>query len=662
MSNIFLRSILLILLFLSANGSLRAQVGSDEFSAALDSARALEDNKKDSVEFSSKYIRFATLDMLKYATFTKQIDTTHRNFQYYNPQNHPWNPSMNLGSYGLATRDLLFNPSKTIGFQHGFHALERYLYTSDSVTYFRARARYSELYSVGFFFEDQVFKAKHAQNIKPNWNMGFDYQATNTDGYFLNQDYNDRKGAVFTWYESPNKRYNFLANIALNKLDAPENGSIVNDNFFKDETVTTWYSQITRLRGQRETRPYTKWNDNGLFIRQSYYIGRLDTVNKNLPEMEIHPTNTIAHNTYIRQQRFVFFKNEDDLNNAFPAANFRLVHDTTKITTISNEFTYTFYLRAKSLLKNEAKLNAGFQNDLIWVEDSLTNDFLQNSSIKGDFSYKFSDKVDFNLSAHQIVVGHNFGDYLYEARADIAVGKYLGKISFGAYSQNKSPERVFTDMNYTYHQWKANLEKTKTQNLSFTYSHPKLGFKGRLEYYLINNYTYFKEVDNPNDNPNLDKVIEPAQLGSLNFLKATVEQNFKFGKWHLDNRVVYQKSDAMDVLATPELYTWHSFYYDSRWFDVLNISIGMDVRFNTPYVAPSYSINTGQFYNTNYKLEFSTYPIVDLWATANIKRVNLFISNNFTNQYVYPKGYYTVRRYPMNPANFRFGASWKFYD
>src|SRR5690606_19853452 len=102
----------------------------------------------------------------------------------------------------------------------------------------------------------------------------------------------------------------------------------------------------------------------GLFIRQSYYIGRLDTVYKNLPEMEIHPTNTIAHNTYIRQQRFVFFKNEDDLNNALPAANFRLVHDTTKITTISNEFTYTFYLRAKSLLKNEAKLNAGFQNDL----------------------------------------------------------------------------------------------------------------------------------------------------------------------------------------------------------------------------------------------------------------------------------------------------------
>lgn len=661
MSINFLRSLFSVVFLLSLTFAAQAQV-EDEFSSALDSARAKEDNKKDSVVFSAKYVRYATLNMLKYATYTKQIDTTHRNFQYYNQQNLPWNPSINLGAYGLATRDLLFQPTKKIGFQSGFHALERYLLTSDSVLYYRARARYSELYAVGFFFADQVFKAKLTQNINPNWNIGVDYHATNTDGYFLNQDYSDRKGAVHTWYESTNKRYNLIANLTFNKLDAPENGSVVNDSLFRDDNVSSWYSVRTKLDGQRQTRPYNKWNDNSLFLRQSYFIGRLDTLNKGLPEMEIHPTNAIAHNTHIRQQRYVFYKNEDDEYGAFPSGNFREVHDTTKITTISNEFTYAFYLRPKSVLKNEAKLNVGFQNDLIWFADSVSTDFHQNSSLKGDLSYKFSDRIDFNLDVNQIVVGHNFGDYHYEAKADILIGKNVGKISLGAYSQNKSPEMVFNRMNYTYHRWSNDLDKTKTQNLSFTYSNPLLGFKGRVEYYLIDNYTYFKEVDNPNANPRLDKVIEAAQYGKLNFLKATVEQNFKFGKFHFDNRVVYQKSDAMEVLATPELYTWHSLYYDSRWYDVLNLRIGADVRFNTPFVTPSYSINTGQFYNTNYSLEFSTYPIVDFWATANIKRVNLFISNNFTNQYIYPKGYYSVRRYPMNPANFRFGASWKFYD
>ncbi|WP_159637097.1 putative porin [Sphingobacterium composti Ten et al. 2007 non Yoo et al. 2007] len=661
MSSNFLRSLLSLVFLFFLTFALQAQV-EEEFSSALDSARAKEDNKKDSVIFSAKYVRYATLNMLKYATYTKQIDTTHYNFQYYNKQNLPWNPSINLGSYGLATRDLLFQPTKKIGFQSGFHALERYLLTSDSVQYFRARARYSELYAVGFFFADQVFKAKLTQNINPNWNLGVDYHATNTDGYFYNQDYSDRKGTVHSWYESPNKRYNMLANLTFNKLDAAENGSILNDTIFRDNKISSWYSATTRLRGQRQTRPYNKWNDNSFFLRQSYYMGRLDTINKAEPDMEIHPTNAIAHNTHIRQQRFVFYKNEPDTYNAFPYGTFIEVHDTTKVTTISNEFTYSFYLRPKSVLKNEAKLNVGFQNDLIWLADSVSTDFYQNSSVKGDLSYKFSDRIDFNVGVNQIVVGHNFGDYLYEANADILIGQNVGKISLGAYSQNKSPEMVFNRMNYTYHQWNNDLEKSKTQNLSFTYSNPKLGFKGRLEYFLINNYTYFKEVDNPDDNSRLDKIIEAAQYGNLNFLKATVEQNFKFGKIHFDNRVVYQKSDAMHVIASPELYTWHSLYYDSRWFDVLNLRIGTDVRFNTPFVTPSYSINTGQFYNTNTSLEFSTYPIVDFWATMNIKRVNLFISSNFTNQYLYPKGYYSVRRYPMNPANFRFGASWKFYD
>src|SRR5690606_33324514 len=118
-----------------------------------------------------------TLAMMKQATRTVQIDTTHVNFQYYNKQNLPWNPTINLGAYGTASRDLLFNPNKTIGFQAGFHALERYLIHPDSVQYFRARARYSELYTVGFFFDDQVFRARLAQNINPQWNIGAEYHA-----------------------------------------------------------------------------------------------------------------------------------------------------------------------------------------------------------------------------------------------------------------------------------------------------------------------------------------------------------------------------------------------------------------------------------------------------------------------------------------------------
>lgn len=657
---------LFFVLALAGISQLSAQV-EEEFSSALDSARAKEDSKKDSVVFTARYVRYTTLAMMKQSTRTVQIDTSHVNFQYYNKQNLPWNPSINLGSYGLATRDLLFNPNKSIGFQPGFHAMERYLLHSDSIQYFRARARYSELYTVGFFFDDQVFRARLAQNVTPQWNVGAEYHATNTDGYYFNQDYNDRKAAVFSWYESKDKRYNMLLNATFNNLNAAENGSVVDEGIFggdvfQDTSSTSNMGYRTRLMGQNANRPYNKWRDNGLFVRQSYFLGRLDTLNVGTPEMEIHPTNVLAHNSSIRQRKFIFFKNEADVNAAFPINDVDLVNDTTNITTISNEFTYSFYLRGKGVFKNEAKLDLAFQNDLIWYRDSLNSDFYQNSMLKGTLGYKFSDRIDVRAAVNQIVVGQQAGDFLYEANADVFLSENAGVIHLGAYSQNKSPEMAFNRLSYTYHQWDLNFNKTKTQNLSFAYENKKIGFSGKAEYFLMDNYLYFREVDNPDNDELLLRQITPAQSGALNLLKVTVGQNFRVGRFHLDNRVVYQKTDAPDVLATPELYTWHSFYYANILYNVMDFRLGMDVRFNTPFRSPSYAINAGQFYNDNVGINYSTYPIGDVWFTGNIDRVNLFLSYNFFNQAFYPKGYYTVRRYPMNDANFRFGVSWKFYD
>lgn len=663
----------------------------EDWSSALDSARAKEDGKKDSVILSAKYIRYATLDMLKKATYTRQIDTSHHNYQYYNPQNLPWNPSVNLGSYGLATRDLLFQPKKTIGFQSGFTALERYLLNPDSIQYFRARARYSELSAVGFFFNDQVFRARVAQNINSQWNMNVDFHSTKTDGYYLNQNYSDLKASVASWYESKNNRYNLLINAVFNRLDAMENGSITEDLPFAPGNRQAPDRFMPKFNSSdKNTIPRSKWWDNSFFLRQSLYLGRLDTIDKGKPTMEIRPTNSMAHNTRIRRQTYNFFKNMDDLNAVLPYNNKALAlnNDKTLITNVSNEFEYNFFLRGKSVFKNEAKLNVAFQHDMNWVEqnqldsnryynnraaypqplkklpDSTTFDrFYQNGILKGELGYKFSDRLDFSLRANQIVFGHNFGDFLYDAKVDIAMGDKIGKVTLSAYSQNKSPEMVFENLNYTYGKWNdLDLKKTKIQNLGFQYANPMLGFHGKVEYFLMNNYTYFEERPNPQDDPKNDKWIVPAQLDKANLLKVTVGQKFKLNHFTLDNLVVYQKTDEQDVLAVPELYTWHSLYYSNLFYKVIDYSIGLDAKFNTPYANPNYSVGTGQFYNAIKQIEFSTYPVMDLWITANIQRVNMFLSYNFLNQNFYPHGYYTVRRYPMNTANFRFGISWKFYD
>src|SRR5690606_17478287 len=186
----------------------------------------------------------------------------------------------------------LFVPNKTIGFQTGFHSLERYLYRSDSIKYYRARAPFSELYNVGFFFDDQIIRAKVTQNINPRLNIGGEFHAARADGYYTNQRYNDLKSAVFSWYESPNHRYNFLANAVFNKLTSTENGSVLNDSTVFEESAD---AQSTRLQGTRDGRPRHTWRDNTIFLRQSLFLGRLDTIDAGKPEQQILPTNRVAH-------------------------------------------------------------------------------------------------------------------------------------------------------------------------------------------------------------------------------------------------------------------------------------------------------------------------------------------------------------------------------
>lgn len=659
----FLLHLVMACAFMAASSYVYAQEA--EWSSALDSARALEDAKEDTVIYTARYVRYTTLGMLKHGTYTYQIDTLHKNFHYYNPQNQPRNPSIHLGNYGLATRDLLYVPNKTIGFQTGFHSLSRYLYLSDSVKYYRARAPFSELYNVGFFFNDQIIRAKVTQNVNPRWNVGGEFHAAKSDGFYVNQQYNDQKTALFSWYESENKRYNLIANLVTNRLTSTENGGLENDTVFRDPENRGSETQPTKLKGVRAERPRHTWRDNGFFMRQSLYIGRLDTIHPDLPEQQILPTNRLSHSLRLRRQNFQFYKNEEDVQGVFPFGGNVQTLDTTQVSTITNDFGYSFYLRGNSVsfIKNEVKLDLGYQHDMYWYKEPGRSSFLQNNLFKAGVGYQFSDRIMINVDLNQIVQGYNFGDYLYEARADVLLSDVAGRIRLGAYTQNKSPEQLFQRVNYTYHQWEYDFEKIKTTNFSFDYQNKRIGFSGKAEYFLINNHMYFKEVDNPDMNPRLFNVIEPAQFATnINLLKVTIGQNFRLGNFHLDNLVVYQKSDFNDILAIPEFYSWHSLYYGNKLYKVMDFNIGLDARFNTPFRTPSYAINVGQFYNDNAGIEFSTYPIVDAWVTATLSRVNLFLSYNFLNQHISPKGFYTVRRYPMYDANLRLGVAWKFYD
>src|SRR5690606_15691621 len=124
--------------------------------------------------------------------------------------------------------------------------------------------------------------------------------------------------------------------------------------------------------------------------------------------------NRMSHDLRLQTRNYQFYKNEADVNGAFPFGDAVFTGDTTRVHTITNDFGYSFYLRGKSLafIKNEVKLDLGYQHDLHWYDGRGYSTFLQNSILKAGVGYKFSDRVTVEGDFNQIVQGANFGDYL----------------------------------------------------------------------------------------------------------------------------------------------------------------------------------------------------------------------------------------------------------
>lgn len=649
------------------NNPPRSKTPEKDVNAELDSLRKLEDEGRDTLIITSKYIRYTTLGLLQDSTQTLPIDTTFRNFQNYNPLNQPQNPTINLGNLGIAYREMLFTPSNIIGFDPGFHSLDLYRLTQDSIKYYRARTPFTNLSYTNGKLKEQFFKVTHTQNIKPNWNIGANYFRIASEGFYRSQRGDHLNAAVFTWYESPNKRYNLLANGVFNTLRAGENGSVINDSIFTAKKEDLVASEEVRLGNEtgrqidKAQSPYQEWKQKQYFFKQFYYIGRLDSLAAQ-ENSNILPTQRISHAFTYSNNVYKFHKNElqDSVYKAlpsFPADTIPLTKDSTRVRNVRNEFMYSFYLRGRSLsfIKNELKLDVGFQHDLYWYNQLGYSTKFQNITLKGNVGYQFSDRVSITGNLQQIAQGENAGDYMYDAKTQILLSKSVGRIVLGAFLQNKSPEQIFERTNYTYHQWERNFDNTKTNNLSFAYINPKFGFKATADYYLIANHLYFEAAGD-------SLQIEPVQFDkNINLLKITLNKTSRFGRFNIENYVVYQKTDFTSILRTPELYTYNSLYFGSRIFKSIFANLGFDIRWNSPFPAPSYAINVSQFYNGE-PVEFESYPILDVWAKFALKRANIFLRYDYLNQGWLSKGYYTVNRYPMPDKLLKFGVTWNFYD
>jgi hypothetical protein len=654
-------------------------VRSNGDSQNIDSLRKRQEEKRDSIEFNSKYIKVTNERLLSDSTQLFPLDTGLVNFENFSPLNQPRNPKISLGYLGVSQRDLLFNPRKTIGFDDGMHALDAYLIGPQDISYFNARAPYTllSLFNTLGSSKEQYFKTLHTQNVKPNWNIGFIMNFNGSRGYYstsnvLKQNVSGLNAGIFTWYHSKDQRYNLLGNLLFNNLKAPETGSLRKDDIFTGTPSFDKTAEPVRLPSS-----YSNWKNTGLYLKQFYYIGHIDSLKKSTGSTNVLPTQRVAYTFYYNQRTYHYLQNDPDTYGVFPDYYFSAnrSRDSLHVMHLQNDFSYSFYLRGKtkSFVKNELKLDIGLTQDYYkysqFVADTIINEFgrkeidksrvqntsFQNLTLKARLGYRFSDRINLDGDIRQIVQGRNFGDLLYDAKLTLAGGQKTGKIVLGAYLQSSSPGLVYTNWISNHYIFNNDFSNQKITNLSFNYINDLLKLDIKAEYFLVTDYLYFASQPGGFD-------ASPMQYGSsINMLKVSVGKNLAWRNFHFDNFVVYQKTDNQNILRTPEVYTYSSLYHGSTLFNVLKSQYGVSARFNTEYVAPSYAVGLGQFYNGE-NVTFSSYPVASIFFKATLQRTNIYIQYDYVNQGLFSKGFYTVNRYPQMDSALKFGVAWTFYN
>ncbi|MFI5136539.1 MAG: putative porin [Sphingobacteriales bacterium] len=637
----------------------------------LDTLRKKLDKKKDTVVFSSKFIRYTNERLLKDSTRLLRLDTGLYGFENYSPLDQPRSPRISLGNTGRDERSLLYEPSKTIGFDAGLHTLDAYLLNPQDINYYRARVPYTDLYMVTGGLKEQIFKVLHTQNVNPQLNVGFNLNFIGSQGFYSNvgqllQNVSDVNVGVFSWYESKNKRYNLLGNFIYNNLKTPETGSILKDSIFKVGSIDKTGEPV------RLPNTYGQWTGSGIYLKQSYYIGRIDSL-----KSSILPTQRVAYTLNYNTRKYNFKQNDPDTYNVFPDYYFEsnYARDSLTVTHLQNDFSYSFYLRSKNakFIKNEVKLDLGLTQDYYQynqsVRDTALNQYgvkvnqatkvqgssFQDITLKVKFSYRLNDRMGLEGDLQQIAQGRDAGDFLYDAKLNLAGNSKAGRIVFEGYSQSSAPPMVYTNWISDHFIFHNKFKNQKTNSVSFNYINDAIKLDLKAEYFLISDYLYFAAQPGGID-------AAPAQIGAdINLLKVSLGKSFAWHRWHFDDYIVYQKTDFQSTLRTPEFYNYCSLYYKTLLFNVLYSNIGINVRYNSEYVAPSYATGLGQFYNgTN--VTFSSYPIATVFFKATLQHTNFFLMYDYVNQGLLSPGYYTVNRYPQMDRILKVGVSWLFYN
>ncbi|MBC6992900.1 hypothetical protein QWY85_03645 [Neolewinella lacunae] len=577
-------------------------------------------------------------------------------FQLYEPDRKVAYDYATIGQRGGAAYPLRYTPITRRGTAIGLRQFDLYTLNGENLDYYRLEHPFTYLgYVRESEQEDYWVKAKFSRNFADGVNLILDYTRISQQGtqdQYPGQNLRNTHVGTGLSVRPSGSRYSGFFSFTANTYEQLQNGGIVAESFANignggevdNIRNLTPYLENTRLRHSNRELMATQYLQFG---------GQRDS----LSGLE-RRAFTLRHRLRYDASRYRVTSEATEQDTAnfyrrFPALLIdpRGVRNQISHRVLENDFSISTFRRGQSGNRASVQrdvLELGLTHlyhRILQDGDSTVNNLLAH----GKIGLRPNDRLNLLISGQLNIVGQ-VGDYRIEGEGtlDLGVG---GVLELRALNQLYAPDlvqQVYRLNGETL--WNNRFGKVLEARLEGAYTLPLVRIRAGLAYTLLTNYVYF----------NAEGV--PTQASDVNsLLQLTAERDFSFGRWRVANRVLLQEVDQ-DVFRLPRLYGEHSFYYAGKWFKVLNVNVGFDLRYASgfrPYyynpVVQQFQLQEGQSTGFQYQ--------IDPFFSMRVTRFRFFIKYNQLNTtWDAERLLYLVADHPYPDAAIRFGVTWRLLD
>lgn len=663
----------------------------------------------------SEFYRERAFDDSLLTNYTHQLDPARQRAYDY----------QNLGVVGSAARPLVFQNDFRKGFDVGLHQFDLYRLPIDEMPFYRVERAFTYAeYDRGGDQPDSRIQVQFSRNFAKGVNLSLDYEKItqlSSRIQFPNQSTQASSFGIGLALQNANGRYKGYIAFANNKNIQEENGGLAsepllsgdsngNGNFatpasaaVQTETAFTeyrnsayQYTHFLNLRKPEEPAEQPKpvrrmplpplpdstdvHFDSLMQIRDSI----LATYTNPVPPPTPTPTSKsifnkqeflVGHSLTYEQNVYKFFETSPGSNEDFYGS---FLVDTRGLRYFIQDrqlrnrlFLLTFKPEATPThapKQSRGLLELGIDHTFHWVQQEPESFTVNNLFLTGKWHYLPTKFLRLETYGHLGILD-NIGDFRAEGKLTLSLGN-LGELSGKFINQLAEPSLIYRRWLISQQPvWENVLSKVLESRLEATYAIPQRRFSVTGAYHLVTNAVYF------------DTLGQAQQASAaLSVLQLMVKKDLTVGKFHLDNQVVLQRSSE-DFVRLPELFGKHSLYYKDKWFkQVMDIRIGVDLRYTSAYKSLTYHPVIGSFHLQNQQT-LPAIPLLDAHISFRITKFRAYAKiENLRNFWIsHPTDadgnildladpanwqlYYPTANYPYaNATGFRFGIKWRFLD